>query len=90
MCNKDSGFEIRQNYCRWFTSTFFDYIQLVNLTGSSCLKMESSTNMKYEKVNKFSSTFSTYLTLYGFTAMTADLWRFPFLVQRSGGGKQKN
>ncbi|KAL4224015.1 Sodium- and chloride-dependent GABA transporter 1 [Mactra antiquata] len=38
-----------------------------------------------EKV-KFSSTFSTYMTLLGFSIGMSDFWRFPFLAYRNGGG----
>ncbi|KAL4223341.1 hypothetical protein ACF0H5_016812 [Mactra antiquata] len=36
--------------------------------------------------NKFSSTLSTYLTLLGYSVGIADIWRFPFLAYRNGGG----
>ncbi|KAH3885126.1 hypothetical protein DPMN_009116 [Dreissena polymorpha] len=37
---------------------------------------------------KFSSTFSTYMTLLGFSVGMSDFWRFPFLAYRNGGGLQ--
>lgn len=35
---------------------------------------------------KFTSTFSTYMTLLGFSIGMSDFWRFPFLAYRNGGG----
>lgn len=36
---------------------------------------------------KFTSTFSTYMTLLGYSIGMSDFWRFPFLAYRNGGGK---
>lgn len=36
---------------------------------------------------KFTSTFSTYMTLLGYSMGMSDFWRFPFLAYRNGGGK---
>ena len=54
-------------------------------------KSEISSKEKEERIlvdkeNKFSSTFSTYLTLLGYSIGIADFWRFPFLLYRNGGG----
>ncbi|XP_053376578.1 sodium- and chloride-dependent glycine transporter 2-like [Mercenaria mercenaria] len=38
-----------------------------------------------EKI-KFTSTFSTYMTLLGYSIGMSDFWRFPFLAYRNGGG----
>ncbi|XP_045172536.2 sodium- and chloride-dependent glycine transporter 2-like isoform X2 [Mercenaria mercenaria] len=35
---------------------------------------------------RFTSKFSTYLTLLGFSVAASDIWRFPLLVNRNGGG----
>ncbi|XP_060558114.1 sodium- and chloride-dependent glycine transporter 1-like [Ruditapes philippinarum] len=35
---------------------------------------------------KFTSTFSTYMTLLGYSIGMSDFWRFPFLAYRNGGG----
>jgi SNF family Na+-dependent transporter len=42
--------------------------------------------MAVNSENKFSSTFSTYLTLLGYSLGMSDIWRFPFLLKRNGGG----
>ncbi|XP_060553137.1 sodium- and chloride-dependent glycine transporter 1-like [Ruditapes philippinarum] len=43
------------------------------------------TKAETEKL-KFTSTFSTYMTLLGYTVGMSDFWRFPFLAYRNGGG----
>ncbi|XP_053374952.1 sodium- and chloride-dependent neutral and basic amino acid transporter B(0+)-like [Mercenaria mercenaria] len=48
--------------------------------------MSETTFMSSSKENKFSSTCSTYLTLFGYSAGLSDIWRFPFLAYRNGGG----
>jgi hypothetical protein len=43
------------------------------------------TKAETEKL-KFTSTFSTYMTLLGYSIGMSDFWRFPFLAYRNGGG----
>ncbi|XP_045173767.2 sodium-dependent proline transporter-like [Mercenaria mercenaria] len=38
------------------------------------------------KPYQFSSTFSSYLTLIGYALGMGDIWRFPFMAYRNGGG----
>lgn len=47
-----------------------------------------NTYMDPEHVEKFkfTSTFSTYMTLLGYSIGMSDFWRFPFLAYRNGGG----
>jgi hypothetical protein len=56
-----------------------------SLEFSSDVKM-SARKAETEKI-KFTSTFSTYMTLIGFSVGMSDFWRFPFLAYRNGGGK---
>ncbi|WAR03414.1 S6A14-like protein [Mya arenaria] len=50
------------------------------------VSVSSSGHQQQRKAVKFSSTFSTYMTLLGYALGFADIWRFPFLVYRNGGG----
>lgn len=55
-------------------------------TDSSEQDEEKCQISRQKEDNKFSSTFSTYLTLLGYSIGLSDIWRFPFLAYRNGGG----
>jgi SNF family Na+-dependent transporter len=44
-------------------------------------------NVKRKKVFQFSSIFGTYIILLGYSIGASDIWRFPLMVQRNGGGE---
>ncbi|WAR03411.1 S6A14-like protein [Mya arenaria] len=46
----------------------------------------SNGHQQQSKTVKFSSTLSTYMTLLGYSLGFSDIWRFPFLAYRNGGG----
>ena len=88
-CNMESSYlnaEYNQNQIKDDNDSNENEDVELNSKQNTLNDIQGKTFEDVEEKEKWSGKFAFLFTLVGYSAGTADFWRFPFLAWRNGGG----